>query len=112
MITDRREPRTLPQVPIWMGTVAVVAAVLAGFLLGRSTTGDPEEAGTQTGVVDSIDTEQGTICLSSGGSTVECYRAPGVGLRAGDQVQYRTELEWIDAEHHAKQNVIVYVLRQ
>jgi hypothetical protein len=105
----------LSGVPIWMGTAGVLLALLAGFLLGRSTAGDPdpEETDGHTGVVDSIDTEQGIVCLRSlGGGTVECYRAPGVGLRMGDRVQYRTERKWADAEHNSKQDVIVDLVRQ
>lgn len=103
------------KIPLWAGVVATLAAVVAGFIIGRP---DPETDRPQprTGVVTVVDlNEGGSVCISKpDGADNECYLAPGRGLRVGDKVRFVTEKVAADPSNSAAGNrsVLVYAVAE
>lgn len=111
MTRDRLAPIVRRQIPLWAGAVAVVAALLVGFVLGQSAGDDPGQPVVHTGVVSLVDSDESLVCISPlGEQEQECYRAPGAQLQVGDEVRYRLEPQPVDPDEpdHGNQQVIVY----
>lgn len=111
MVSEQVAPLARRQIPLWAAAIAVLAALLAGFLLGKPGDSSSGQPALKDGVVSLIDTEQGLVCLSPPGEhDQECYRAPGVDLQLGDHVRYSLEPQPVDAAspERGNQQVVVY----
>lgn len=64
------------QFSLWVGALAVLAALVVGFWLGRPDGGDSGQPTLQDGVVSLVDTEQRLVCSRpEPNPDQECYRA-------------------------------------
>jgi hypothetical protein len=111
--SDRIAPLARQQVSLWVGALAVLAALVVGFWLGKPHSGDSGQPSLQSGVISLIDTEQGLVCIQpepEPGQLQECYRAPGVQMKVGDSVRFSLEKVLLDPANpdHGTQQVIVY----
>lgn len=103
------------RVPLWPAVGVVAAALVLGFAVGRLTDhSEMRDDYTVRGVVDSTDADGGSLCVRASGDHVECYHAPGLGLKVGESVTLRIQQEPLDGTDPAmgKIAVVVGVIRQ
>lgn len=98
----------------WVAVVASLCMLGAGVAWGHALGPDGSAPTRQplSGVVESID-EGGALCIGRRSGEVECYQAPGIGLKVGDPVKFRVRKEPIDPNDPelGRQLVIVWIGR-
>lgn len=88
----------------------VLLALALGFGAGRATeSGGIEPTTTAQGLVDSVDADGGSLCLRAKGEQVECYHAPGLGIKVGEAVTLRVRREPLDRSDPAMGSIAVVV---
>ena len=66
VIGTRIAPLARRQFSLWVGALAVLAALVVGFWLGKPHGGESGQLELQSGVVGLIDKEQGLVCIQPG----------------------------------------------